>query len=859
MCARPLKVWIKRDGTLDRCLEHHEHGFMWALKTSDVDSILVFLHRMSPSVLDEEFGTGFTPLTLVAAKGDAYLVRRLLQQGANVNLESSRGRTPLGEATLGQHFDIVAMLIEHRAVVGYTNRHGLTTMSIATQVRHEGILDLLSKRLRLETLQKELFLAIATSDYDTIESLVAGGDMAYRENHAWHLAEELKASQAALEDIRVPLVDQMEIVNVAIADSEAKQMRVVKLIDLVEYNTAQLDHVLKKEVKLQELREALEQKVKAMIRSITTKDIVLIVSQTDPSQSTQVVLKAIALFNGVIPRAKRSTQQGAFSDKEWWEATQAMLMDRQFLRKLMNLKELDIPPDVLFKVRRECLKNNSYPTVEAFLSTEELVDKPPLTPFLALATWVRGVEMHQKSKAEARSLSEKKAALEDELESLQTELDLATFHMKSAHRSLPSRQEELDRLIALETKAAADFNLKKRRVEVCELLAFTSLNGHTPLSFASAVGNERAVRILLSRGANASYSDPERHLAARVLQHAMRKYVQQNKLKGNDAMAASITNYLSLTTLFKALRRYRQSIRIALHEAAYNGHADMLPLLIDSGGAPSWQRSFVEPIAAFPGDMQWKPNNVPGMGVWILHFEDKPWSLKESFELGQSRLTRPAFRLRWDSTTFHDDTQVELERVLATSSKRQQLKRDEQLTRKKILRRAQHQNQLHLHFESAIASKDFIAAADLLDQGAFPDHATPDGLTILMQACSEEIYLTNSDGLTVLAVDYLLDRAVNRPSPNHESVSMVTKETFLPLHVAAHYGAVRCGRSLVSRGAEVNSRLTSNGSTALMAAVHSNKDDFVAFLLEQGANVFLKATQPWHMQQEVITSTRNAD
>ncbi|KAG9400262.1 hypothetical protein AC1031_011174 [Aphanomyces cochlioides] len=145
-------------------------------------------------------------------------------------------------------------------------------------------------RLRLETLQKELFLAIATSDYDTIERLVAGGDMAYRENHAWHLAEELKASQAALEDIRVPLVDQMEIVNVAIADSEAKQMRVVKLIDLVEYNKAQLDHVLKKEVKLQELREALEQKVKAMIRSITTKDTVLIVSQTDPSQSTQVAI-----------------------------------------------------------------------------------------------------------------------------------------------------------------------------------------------------------------------------------------------------------------------------------------------------------------------------------------------------------------------------------------------------------------------------------------------------------------------------------------------------------------------------------------------------------------------------------------
>ncbi|RHY26454.1 hypothetical protein DYB32_007603 [Aphanomyces invadans] len=679
-CARPLKAWIKH-AVLDRCFAHLEHGFMWAVKTADMDTISTFLRYIHPSALDEEFHTGFTPLALACSKGDVPVVRILLLHGADVNLETSRGRTPLSEACLGQHIEVVEMLLQHRAVVTHTNRHGLSTMSIARQLRHDGILTLLEKRHHLEETQRRLFLAISTSNYTAIEELVAGGEMAYRENHAWHLSRELAASATALEEIRATLADHMNEMNVSIADSEAKKMKVVKILDSVEYNKAQLEHVEKKEAKVEALRQATELTVKHAIQAITAQDIVGLIGQTDPPPGLLVVLKAMALFNGVIPRVKRGTDVNGFSEKEWWETCQAMLMDRHFLRKLVNFRELDVPPDVLFKVRRECLKHDDFPVVADFapsvvppsvdgasntpLQAKTLPTrrKMAMTPFMALSTWVKGVEVNQKSKAEAKLLSETKAAVQSDLAMLEAELKNATFDMKTAHRSLPSRQEELDRIVALEAKAAADWKLKQKRVNVCALLAFTSLNGHTPLTFAASIGNERAVRLLLNRGANGSYS---------------------------------------------------------------------------------------------------------------------------SLALGEARMRRVAFRekIGWDvnpstGRTIHDDTRQELDAILAATTKLQETKRQEQVTRKTILRRASNQRLLHDKLDLAIQNKAYGEAYALLDAGAFAEHATRGGLTVLCQ--------------------YFLDRAVNRPSPNHESQS-ADGHSFLPLLVAAHYGTVRCGRSLDVHG-----------------------------------------------------------
>ncbi|OQR88190.1 hypothetical protein ACHHYP_07271 [Achlya hypogyna] len=859
-CARPLKAWIV-SGKLDRCYKHRTHGFMWALKCGDVEVVLGFLNKLQPSELDVEFDTGYSPLVLACAKGDATLVRILLEHGADVNKETSRGRTPLGEACMGRHQHLVALLLEYRAVVSHTNRHGLATLTIAEQMNDAELLNALTQRQQLEDMQRRLFVAIGASDYDEIQALVAGGEMSYRDSHAWHLARELEASRAVLAAARVELAQHVEDMNMTIADTEAKQMRVVRLLDSMEYNKGQLAHVQKKETQLEAVRVHTESAVRNIVRKITAQDIINIISRPNPPEDLIVVLKAMALFQGIIPKPKRlSSDANSFSSREWWETAQAMLMDRGFLRRLLDIRELAIEPDVLFKVRRECLKHDAFQD----LGTADLT--PPehgtlMPPVIAkhrhgrrnaitnstvdaLGTWVKGVEMNQKARHEAKLLKERRESVVAEIEQLDHDLAAATFDMKTAHRSLPSRQEELDRIIALEQRAAADFRLKQRRVVVCDLLAFTSLNGHTPLSYAAAIGNERAVRILLSRGANGGHSDVERAMAARLLQSVVHLYVEQGLHAPADRELFRIIRYMAMRPLVKALRRCRQTQRVPLFEAAYNGHTDVVPLLIDVGGAPPWQCSYIEPVAAMPGQLHWgqPPNTDIGMNVWRLVLPRTPFALTNACALGRERFACTQFvdGRGWVAESRYDATTAEVAVVLEASAKRQAASRLEQFNRKAVLRKTRHMKKLHDQLDAAIVGKDYVAASALLDAGAFPDHATAAGMTILMQAASEERFITNIDNDCVLVVEFLLDRKTGRPSPNFVSTTPDGSFSHTALSVAAHYGTTMCGRMLVDRGADVNVRDSVFGQTALMHAIQSNKEDFVKFLLEHKAHVHVK-------------------
>ncbi|EQC34839.1 hypothetical protein SDRG_07643 [Saprolegnia diclina VS20] len=859
-CTRPLKAWIVRE-RLVPCFKHRLHGFMWALKCGDMDVVLGFLSKIALDEVDAEFETGYTPLVLACAKGDVLLMRALLEHGADVNKESSRGRTPLGEAILNKQAHLIPLLLEYRAIVSHVNRHGLSTLSIAEQMGDATILDVLAKREKLEQEQRRLFVAIGASDYDTMEELVAGGEMTYRDSHGWHLARELEESRANLARARTDLIEHIEIMNATIADTEAKQMRVVRLLDSMEYNKGQLAQVQTKETKLEAVRVHTETTVRDIVRKITAQDIINIISRPNPPEDLVVVLKAMALFQGILPKPKRLNETGAFSTHEWWETAQAMLMDRGFLRRLLDIHELAIEPDVLFKVRRECLKHDAFREIGAAeLVVPEVLDAAPVihkqrhgrrnaitnSTVDALGTWVKGVEMNQKARAEAKVLKERRESVLAEIHQLDIDLATATFDMKTAHRCLPSRQEELDRVVVIEQRAAAEFHLKTRRVLVCELLAFTSLNGHTPLSYAAAIGNERAVRILLSRGANGGHSDTERSLAAKLLQTTVRFHVQQAKYVGtNDAEAFRIVRYMAMRPIYKALRRCRQTQRVPLHEAAYNGHTDMLPLLVDVGHAPVWQPTYVEPTAMMPGQIEFgQPRRKDfGLHAWQVVLPPSRLTLDDSCRLGQSRFPYMPYRdgRGWDRIgSIYDATVNEVATIVVASSKHQNATRLEQLNRKTILRKTRHMRHMHDQLEAAIAAKDYVAASGLLDAGAFPDHATPAGMTLLMQAASEERFITNIDGVCVLMVEYLLDRKMGRPSPNFISTSLDGAFSHTALSVAAHYGTTMCGRMLVDRGADVNVQDPRFGQTALMHAAQNNKEDFVRFLLEHKANVHLK-------------------
>ncbi len=90
------------------------------------DDSAVHLLQDKPD-LNRRFGPqGSTPLLWASFYGDFYLVVRLLQEGADVNMTDHLGRAPLWAAAVNNHVDVTQLLLEHGADVEAMNYNGWT-------------------------------------------------------------------------------------------------------------------------------------------------------------------------------------------------------------------------------------------------------------------------------------------------------------------------------------------------------------------------------------------------------------------------------------------------------------------------------------------------------------------------------------------------------------------------------------------------------------------------------------------------------------------------------------------------------------------------------------------------------------
>ena len=74
-----------------------------------------------------------------AAKGNMDLVRELFQDGANINVVSPNGFTPLHRAAQNGHQDIVAFLLQNGADTTPLTRDGKTALDLAAERGHAGV------------------------------------------------------------------------------------------------------------------------------------------------------------------------------------------------------------------------------------------------------------------------------------------------------------------------------------------------------------------------------------------------------------------------------------------------------------------------------------------------------------------------------------------------------------------------------------------------------------------------------------------------------------------------------------------------------------------------------------------------
>ena len=86
---------------------------------------------------------GYT--ALIRACENETMVQTLINKGANVNLASIRGITPLMEAAANGHINIVEILIENGADVKAKSHNGLTALDFAETNKHKEIATILEE------------------------------------------------------------------------------------------------------------------------------------------------------------------------------------------------------------------------------------------------------------------------------------------------------------------------------------------------------------------------------------------------------------------------------------------------------------------------------------------------------------------------------------------------------------------------------------------------------------------------------------------------------------------------------------------------------------------------------------------
>lgn len=83
-------------------------------------------------------------LLRAAESGDARLIRRLLENGADINISDAQGWTPLMKAAKNHHLKAVAELITSGANLNAETRNGWNALSIAVKAGSPQIIALLA-------------------------------------------------------------------------------------------------------------------------------------------------------------------------------------------------------------------------------------------------------------------------------------------------------------------------------------------------------------------------------------------------------------------------------------------------------------------------------------------------------------------------------------------------------------------------------------------------------------------------------------------------------------------------------------------------------------------------------------------
>lgn len=131
--------------------------------------------KENPAVFNSTNKEGYSPLTLACYRGNIEIVRLMLKNNADINVNSTMG-TPLMAAVVKGNVDIVKLLIQKNANVNLQDANGTTALIYATMFKNYDIVSgLIKAKANIEIKDNKgknaLDYAIVADDDKLIETI----------------------------------------------------------------------------------------------------------------------------------------------------------------------------------------------------------------------------------------------------------------------------------------------------------------------------------------------------------------------------------------------------------------------------------------------------------------------------------------------------------------------------------------------------------------------------------------------------------------------------------------------------------------------------------------------------------------
>jgi ankyrin repeat protein len=688
-CARRLRSWLTGDiyngaARLVRCEAHGETALAWAAREGD-DALIevlasrvrgtapaeptVLLGTLDPAaraalaaklaalradtderaerlrkqaaraarmrvVLAEESALGHTPLTWAAAKGRRSTLAVLAQAGADLEAETSRGRSALVEALREGHVDCVRWLLRAGAAPERRlAKTGLSALDVARRIGNASLLVVVEDMVRFRDDFARLMQMIVLADVAGVNRMLELGEpfTPDRERAVEHELEALERERLAWLSEQDELLAAERAAAPAVAAKAAARDALARQAQRVDDETAAA--VAERDKARQRLEPVLS-KAGLAVQFVRDRDLRQLRQILEPPPWAEAVMQAACTLLGVEPLEERDPLNAGATVRRFWPAGRAALLAqpaRQLKAQLQRLLNGGLVAPDRVAAARGALAGLDQTMDESLLKQdeedEEALELEPegkaaekhektsgtSSPMLerdvvltALRFWALAIEVHDRVfRGEMGALSKVESVLRTKRANLQLDLDVATDALRWAENKALAASEPLREVSALLAAHPARVAAARERLHCARLVSARTPDGHTALSWAAMLGDAQVAQLLLERGCAPDYDDDLRDAAARLIQCLARAFLLKcrrppwSTAQSQLFLSEDLEQWYARRTAVLQHRALRERCRPPLAHAVYNGHRDVAQLLLNWGAALH-RRCASPPMAAPP-------------------------------------------------------------------------------------------------------------------------------------------------------------------------------------------------------------------------------------------------------------------